>query len=173
MRRTISAFFQNSVFLTLLLIFSLSLTAFAQSVKQEKKEMAAIHQTVIKYHQGFSENNPEMVGAVLGKELIMFNGNFSSDPIKWQAHMYLTGNHLKEWPKAFLEMAAPYQNEFKVLSTHINGEAAVMVTEDTGRNKYRMWKKEQVTWLLGKSDDQWKIIGFYIKDIANPEKHER
>ena len=44
-----------------------------------------------------------------------------------------------------------------------------MVTEENGRNKFRERKKEQVGYLLGPEGKRWKIVGYFIRDIANPK----
>jgi len=31
------------------------------------------------------------------------------------------------------------------------------------------WENEKVTWLLGRRSNEWKIVGFFIRDIRNPE----
>ncbi|MGH7599212.1 MAG: hypothetical protein ACREOI_22880 [bacterium] len=52
---------------------------------------------------------------------------------------------------------------------NIRGNAAVVVTQETGKNKFRAWENEKVTWLLGRRNNEWKIVGFFIRDIRNPE----
>ena len=99
----------------------------------------------------------------------MFNGNFSGDPTAWQAHLFLAGEDLQKWLEAFLEHAGPYENHHEFLHTSIRNNAAIVVTLETGKNKFRSWKKEQVLWQLGKYGTDWKIVGLFIKNIRNPE----
>jgi hypothetical protein len=124
---------------------------------------------VVRYHTGLIENDPAAVRTALGKEFLMFNGNFSGEPTAWQAHLYLTGERLDRWPALFLKEAGPYENRFEFLHAHVRGDAAVVVTRETGKNRFRSWRGETVTWLLGRSDGEWKIVGFFIRDIRNPE----
>lgn len=126
-------------------------------------------QAIEKYHHGFISNSPETVLAALGEAFIMVNGNHSGEPTDWQAHMFLKGADREAWPGMFLEEAGPYENKYEVLHTDIRGEAAVIVTRDTGKNRFRSWDGELVTWFLGKRDDGWKLVSMFIRDISNPE----
>jgi len=139
------------------------------SSNSPKDEITKIKEVISQYHSGFIENDPATVLSTLGKEFIMFNGNYSGDPALWQAHLFLTGDDLQRWPAEFLKQAGPYQNQHEFLRTHIRGNAAVVVTQETGKNKFRAWENEKVTWLLGRRNNEWKIVGFFIRDIRNPE----
>jgi hypothetical protein len=128
-----------------------------------------IHLPIARYHQGLIEGDPDLVLAALGDEFIMFNGNFSGEPTAWQAHMFLAGPTLRDWPTTFLREAGPYLNRYEIVHTHIRGRAAVVVTRDTGRNRFREWTNEMTTWLLGQREGEWKIVGYFVRDIRNPE----
>jgi hypothetical protein len=99
----------------------------------------------------------------------MFNGNFSGDPRTWEVHMYLAGPRLKEWPVNFLRQAGPYENQYQVIRVYLRGDAGLVVTEETGRNRFRQWNRELVAYLLGREDGQWRLVGYFIRDIANPK----
>jgi len=43
-----------------------------------------------------------------------------------------------------------------------------VVTRETGKNRFREWSDELVTWMLGRDDTGWKIVGLFIRDAANP-----
>jgi len=129
----------------------------------------SVHFPIICYHQGFIDNDPDMVRAVLGQEFIIFNGNYSAEPTYWQAHLFREGQALQDWPAAFLAEAGPYENQYEFLHTHVRGDAAVVVTRETGRNRFRKWTDEVVTWLLGQRRGEWRIVGYFIRDIRNPE----
>lgn len=128
----------------------------------------AIESVLANYHQGLVEGQPEKVLEALGDSLFMFNGNSSGDPKDWQAHMFLSKGDLRLWPALFLKEAGPYENQFSVVQVSIRGEAAVVVTEDTGRNKFRAWENELTTWLLGQVEGRWKIFGYFVRDLGNP-----
>ena len=52
---------------------------------------------------------------------------------------------------------------------YLRGDAALVVTEETGRNKFRQLDRELVTYLLGRQEGRWRLVGYFIKDIANPK----
>jgi len=135
----------------------------------ERPDSARVVAAVAEYHAGLQANDPARVRPVLGDGLIMVNGNHSGDPTAWQAHLFLSGAALAAWPGDFLREAGPYQNSHSVVHTHLRGDAAVVVTRETGRNKFRSWKDELVTYFLGRKDGRWRIVGYFIRDIANPE----
>ena len=82
--------------------------------------------------------------------------------------MSVPADRLATWLGNFVGGAGPHQNSFRVVSVNVRANAAVMTTEDSGSNRFRKWDKERVTWTLGKRDGQWKILGFFIRDIRNP-----
>lgn len=127
-----------------------------------------IKSCIDKYHEGLATGESDLVVEALADQFMMYNGNYSGDAINWQAHMYLTGEDLKLWPEVFVKEAGPYQNSYDLISVHIRGNAAIVVTQDTGKNKFRQWTNQQTTWLLGKNDELWEILGYYLRDISNP-----
>ncbi len=133
------------------------------------EEHVHLKETISNYHEGLSLCMPDLVLSALGDQFIMWNGNYSPDPINWQAHMSLSGDDLDIWPSWMIEQAGPYTNSFDVLSVNVRDNSAVVVTLDTGRNKFRSWEREQTTWLLGKKDGDWKILGYYLQAISNPK----
>jgi hypothetical protein len=132
-------------------------------------DSAALVAAVEEYHEGFRRDAPGRVSAVLGPSFTMFNGNFSGDPRTWEVHMYLTGPRLEEWPVNFLRQAGPYENQVRVVRVHVRGDAGLVVTEETGRNRFRQWNRELVAYLLGREGGRWRLVGYFIRDIANPK----
>ena len=132
-------------------------------------DSAAVVAAIEEYHEGFRRNAPGRVTAVLGPSFTMFNGNFSGDPQTWEVHMYLAGSRLAEWPVNFLREAGPYENHVRVIRVYLRGDAGLVVTEETGRNRFRQWDRELVTYLLGREGGSWRLVGYFIKDIANPK----
>ena len=123
---------------------------------------------VSKYHEGFSRGDSDLALSVIGSEFFMFNGNYSGEPTNWQAHMYLEGADREQWPQLFLQEAGPYENQFRFIHEDIRGDAAVVVTLENGKNRFRSWENEMVTWFLGRHAGHWKILGLFIRDISNP-----
>lgn len=132
-------------------------------------DSAAVVAAIEEYHEGFRRNTPGRVTAVLGPSFTIFNGNFSGDPRTWEVHLYLAGPRLAEWPANFLREAGPYQNQVQVVRVYLRGDAGLVVTQETGRNRFRQWDGELVTYLLGRQDGRWRLVGYFIRDIANPK----
>ena len=151
------------------LLLGLGLATGPADASTTSPDSAAIIATVEEYHEGFRRNAPGRVTAVLGPSFTMFNGNFSGDPRTWEVHMYLTGPRLAEWPVNFLREAGPYENDVRVKRVYQRGDAGLVVTEETGRNRFRTWDRELVTYLLGREGDRWRLVGYFIRDIANPK----
>lgn len=96
-------------------------------------DSASVLAAIEEYHEGFRRNTPARVSAVLGPSFTMFNGNHSGDPHAWQVHLYLAGPELAAWPAAFLREAGPYENRVEVVRVHLRGNAALVVTKESGR----------------------------------------
>jgi hypothetical protein len=124
---------------------------------------------VEEFHDGLRDNQPGRVSAILGPSFTIFNGNFSGDPRNWETHLYLTGARLAQWPANFLRVAGPYENQVKIIRVYLRGDAGLVVTEETGRNRVRQWRNELVAYLLGRDSGRWQMVGYFIKDIANPK----
>lgn len=131
-------------------------------------DSAAVVAVVEEYHEGLRRNAPDRVRAVLGSSFIMFNGAHSGDPKAWEVHMYLAGPDLDAWPARFVSGSGPHESTIRVVRVHLRRDAALVVTEETGRNRFRRWDGELVTYLLGREGDRWRIVGYFIRDIANP-----
>ncbi|HEU5039447.1 MAG TPA: hypothetical protein VFT84_01420, partial [Gemmatimonadales bacterium] len=114
-------------------------------------------------------NAPDRVRATLGSSFIMFNGAHSGDPHNWEVHMYLAGPDLDAWPARFVSGSGPHENALRVVRVNLRRDAALVVTEETGRNRFRQWDGEVVTYLLGREGDRWRIVGYFIRDIVNPK----
>ena len=123
---------------------------------------------VQEYHEGLRRKAPDRVRATLGSSFMMFNGAHSGDPKDWEVHMYLAGADLDAWPGRFVRGAGPHESAVRVVRVHLRRDAALVVTEETGRNRFRQWEGELVTYLLGREGGRWRIVGYFIRDIANP-----
>lgn len=56
-----------------------------------------------------------------------------------------------------------------MVRVNLRGDAGLVVTEETGRNRFRQWNRELVTYLLGREAGRWRLVGYYIRDITNPK----
>jgi hypothetical protein len=132
----------------------------------------AVQRVIEAYHRGFEENDAGAIRASLGQSLVMFNGNYSDDSTRWQAHMYLQGKDLDSWPSMMIAEAGPFENRITVEHVHVRGDSALLVTRETGRNRFRSWDDQAVTWLFGRQDGRWGIVGMFVRDERNPEASE-
>lgn len=144
------------------------LSAESFSTNLNVSDSVSTKQVVTNFQSGITSNNVELLKNSVWEDFIMFNGNYSGDPVNWEAHMYLAENNFGEWAEWFLKEAGPHNNNFEFLHLYIRGNSAIVVTKDTGNNKFRNWKDEIVTWILGKRNNEWRILGYFIKDIKNP-----
>lgn len=125
--------------------------------------------TINLFHYGFVQNDKKMIKSVLSDDLMYFNGNYSDDLATWQVHNYLSGKDLKNWLDFMLKEAGPFENNLRVIHCYIRRNAAILVTTETGRNKFRNWKDDKVVYLLGKQKGKWKLKSVFFKDAANPK----
>ena len=159
-----------SKFALVFICVSVTPVLFAQSLNQHgADDKVAVQDVISAYWSGLHEENSEKVLSCLTEDFVMFNGNYSGVPEDWQAHLYLRGANLEEWVSAFIKEAGPHENEIQFIHAHIRADAALVVTLETGKNRFRSWQEEKVTWFLGKDAGQWKLLGFFIQDIKNPE----
>lgn len=160
----------NRIIPAALLLLFLSGAALSQSFKGVSPEDAkALGDVITAYNNGLSSNNAQLTLSSIGAEFIIFSGSASGDPTEWQAHLFRTGEGLKTYVSNFIKSAGPHENKYQVLHIYVRSDAAVVVTKDTGKNKFRTWKDETITWLLGRRDGVWKLTGYFIRDIKNPE----
>ncbi len=122
------------------------------------------------YHGALQAGQPEKVLQFIGPTYFMADEKSSAESGRLSAHLFLTGQALQSWPSAYLNEVGPYRNEFRVLSVSIRRDAAVVLTRDTGRNRFRAWQDEEVAWFLGRIAGQWRLVGFVIRDIQLPKE---
>ena len=134
----------------------------------EEADHKGIEQAIATYNDGLIAGDPARVRSAIGESMFMFNGAFSGEPTQWEAHMYVAPERLDSWLGNFVRGAGPHQNSYRMVAVNVRSNAAVATTEDSGSNRFRKWAKEQVTWTLGKRNGEWKILGFFIRDIRNP-----
>lgn len=138
----------------------------AQSKDADYDHLAKI---VLSYHDGLNRGEAEISLAALSDNLFMMNGNYSDDPVEWQAHLYLSGEEVNEWLDNMIEHASPHNNRIRFLDFDVRQNSALIITEETGSNKFRSWNDELVVYFLGQADKEWKIVSLYIRDAKNPD----
>lgn len=125
--------------------------------------------TVKNFHQGFILSDELLVKNSCANTLIMFNGNFSDSQQEWQPHMALSEDEIIEWASWMIRNAGPHTNRIVFESIKTRQNAALVVTRESGSNKFRKWKDQTVTYLLNKQEAKWAIAGFFIRDLRNPD----
>jgi ketosteroid isomerase-like protein len=125
-------------------------------------------EVVERYHAALGKGDAAGVASTIGQSIFMTGGARSTDPAKWQAHMYLSGTRLGSWIPWFVAEAGPHLNEVRFVQSSVRGDSALVVTRETGRNKFRQWKDETVVWMVAREAGAWKIIGYFLQDATNP-----
>lgn len=129
----------------------------------------AVIATIRQYHAAFAAGDAAGVTRVLGPSYFMGDERPAESAKRVQAHMFLSGDRLRSWPLGYLKEVAPHKNTFETLSVSIRGDAAVVLTRDTGSNRFREWEDEETAWFLGKVGGEWRIVGMVIRDIQLPK----
>ncbi len=155
--------------LPILLAFSFLLHTPQGYAQKSTPKLDTISRVVHDYSEGFVKSDSDLIRNVIGQQLMMVNGNFSGEPVDWQAHQFLSGNEIDQWIEMMLKQAGPFENQVVVKNIDLRGNSGLVVTKETGKNKFRSWENEEVAYMLGKVPQGWKIVGFFIKDLRNPE----
>ena len=151
------------------LLFAPAIVPASAQPSSEPSERGQVEGAIAAYNQALSAGDVAKFRAALADQIFMFNGASSGDPTAWESHMYVPPDRIDRWTENFVTGAGPHFNSYKVLSVNIRANGAVVTTEDSGRNRFRSWDKLRVTWLVGKRGADWKIVGFFIRDITNPK----
>lgn len=125
----------------------------------------AVVRALKEYHAGFAANQPDRVLAVLGPTYFIGEETSAGRKDRVRAHFFKTGEALQAWPKGFLNGFGPYEDSTAVLSVSVRGDSAVVIAKETGKNRARNWRDEETTWLFGRTDGRWRIVGQIIRDI--------
>lgn len=120
--------------------------------------------------EGFNNGDVAQIVSCFGPSITMLSGNFSGDPLEWEAHQFLAGDAIRVWAEMMVTRAGPQViTQQEILHVHERVNAGLVVTRESGSNKFREWQDELTAYWLGLIDGEWKIMGFFIRDIRNPE----
>lgn len=142
--------------------------SFHTTAGQSKMDTLLVQNTITSYYKGLEQNNPRLARAAVDKRIIFFNGNHSDSPTQWQSHMYLRGRKINSWLKFMINEAGPHQNLIEFKHIYLRGNSALVVSRETGKNKFRTWSNEVVVWNLGFRNGSWRIVSVFIKELSNP-----
>lgn len=121
------------------------------------------------YNQALIEGDGNALRSTLGSQVSMFNGAGSSRLSDWEPHMYLSGEEVQQWANFMVSAAGPHENTVKTVSVEERGNMALVVSLETGRNKFLSWEQSERLYLLGRQDGNWKIVGLFLPDASNPQ----
>ncbi len=136
---------------------------------QPPDDREAVVSTLRGYHLALARAQPDKVTDLLGPSYFMADERPGQGAERLSAHLFLAGERLKSWPGNYLREVGPHQNQFTTVAVSIRGDAAVVVTRDTGSNRFRAWSDEETSWFLGRIDGAWRIVGMVIRDIQLPK----
>ena len=137
------------------------------AAQQDAADRDAILAVLSGYHAAFTAGQPDSVFALLGPSYFMADERTGAGADRASPHLFLSGERLRKWPANSHAAAAPHANTFELLHWSVRGNAAVAVTRDTGSNRVRRWKDEEVTWFLGRMEAGWRIVAMVIRDVQH------
>lgn len=125
--------------------------------------------TISNFHKALVEGDAAGLRATLGNQVSMFNGTGSTDLQDWEPHMFLYGPQVVEWATFMTEQAGPHEVNYEVLSEEERAGLVLIVTTETGLNKFMRWNDSERMYLLGMTDHGWRIVSLYYPEATNPE----
>ena len=120
------------------------------------------------FHERLAAGDAAGAAALLGPTLFIADERTSGGD-RLSVHFFRTGPGLVAWPAGYLKEVGPHANSANVLSVSHRGDGAVVITRNSGSNKFRKWENEEVAWFLGKVEGRWRIVSVIYRDIQLPE----
>lgn len=125
-------------------------------------------ETVMRYHDALADGDVAAFAATLDHSVIMFNCSDAGGVENWDPHLFLAGDDVAEWASFYVAEAGPHEGAATIVSTKAQGNIALIVTNGTGRNKFREWTNEKTVWLVRTDMGEPKVGGFCVVDIQLP-----
>lgn len=135
----------------------------------QAKELLTPQDVVAAFNEALIAGDSDALQGTLAAHISMFNGAGSTDVSQWQPHMYLSGLDVKEWADFMVASAGPHENVFEFVTVEERANMALVVTLETGRNKFLTWEASERMYLLGRGEEGWRIVGLFLPDVSNPE----
>lgn len=135
----------------------------------EDVEFLAPAEVVKQYHHALTSSDAAALRQTLGTQIAMYNGAGSPDQLDWQAHMFLSGDQVAEWSAFMATGAGPHVNEISLLQTNVRAGMSLVVTRETGQNKFLTWENDRFVYMLGQENGHWRIVGLFLPEAKNPE----
>ena len=137
----------------------------------DSEDIGDVNAVVRHYNEAILAGNYKSLRGTISEQFMMSNLSTRGDKTTWEPHMFLSGDDIAEWTRDFIKMTAPHQNKVSILSSQQNTDAAIVVTSETGSNKFRSWTNERVTYFLGRQNNEWKILAYVIEDIQQQSQN--
>ncbi len=118
-------------------------------------------QVIADFILGFVEKDSSRIARSIAKSFVMFGGS-SDNPLELEAHMFLKDESIAEWIQGMLDEAGPHENSYEIVHQSERMGAKVIVTRETGKNRFRVWEDQLTTYILGDYDGAWKIVAYYL-----------
>jgi hypothetical protein len=131
-------------------------------------DQKAVVEALTAYHAAMGSGDGAKVVEQIGPTLLMA-GEESAGKDKLTAHLFLTGERLAHWPTNYLKQVGPHESRSIVLSVNVRGDAATVLSRDSGHNAFRTWKDEETAWFFARSEGRWRIVGMIVRDIQLPK----
>ena len=154
--------------LTAMLLVAAMLPSMPTPDPRPPDDREAVVSTLRGYHAALARAQPDKVVDLIGPSYFMADERPAQGSERLSAHLFLAGERLESWRRDYLREVGPHQNQFTTVAVSIRGDAAVVVTRDTGSNRFRAWTDEETSWFLGRINGAWRIVGMVIRDIHLP-----
>lgn len=146
--------------------FALTVSQAATADPAEADRKAAV-EALTAYHAAMTAGDAARVVAQLGPTFLMAE-ELSAGQDRVKPHLFLSGERLAHWPGNYLKQVGPHESRSAVVSVNVRGDAATVLSRDSGRNAFRSWKDEETAWFLARSDGRWRVVGMIIRDFQMP-----
>ncbi len=156
---------ERALGVSLLIVTALATPGF-ESFGESSPEPPAPSEVVSRFLDALVAGDPGTAASQLDERVFLANGANQSAPTEWQAHLDVAG---ESWPAALLKEAGPIRSQHHILSAHQRGTAALIVTTETGSNRFREYRDETVVYQLRQRPDGWRICGMFYPSLSNPE----
>ncbi|MBO6503916.1 MAG: hypothetical protein JJ850_18265 [Kordiimonadaceae bacterium] len=149
------------VSLCLLVAVCLPSSSFANTISPQE--------TINNFHAALIEGDAEGLRSTLGVQVSMYNGTGSAELQDWEPHMFLHGPQVHDWAAFMTDQAGPHEVDYEILSQEERAGLVLIVTTETGQNKFMSWKDSERLYLLGMTDQGWRIVALYYPGATNPK----
>ncbi len=122
-----------------------------------------VKELVREINRGFVEGNLDLITANSVGSYFMWARNHSAEPTNWTAELFdadLSGLQAG-WEET---CSLGNQNELEFLNVHSKNGLALVTTRETGANKFYSWQNRVTTYMAGRLDSGWKLLGVVIEE---------